>query len=72
MSTNAASALEKHLRRVSEDETLQPELRWLLRALLDGDEDARAALERRDDPTTVQLLRELRRPGRAPYLYLVK
>lgn len=51
------------LRELISDETLHPEHRLVLRAILEGDPDALEALRRRDGTLVPQLLRALRQPN---------
>ena len=54
----------RRLDELSRDETLHPEQRIFLRAVLAGDPDALAALRRRDGVLVADLLRALRQPNR--------
>jgi hypothetical protein len=54
----------RRIDELSRDETLRPEQRIFLRAVLDGDPDALTALRRRDGVLVPDLLRALRRPNR--------
>lgn len=54
----------RRLEELSRDETLHPEQRIFLRAVLDGDPDALTALRRHDGVLVADLLRALRQPNR--------
>lgn len=62
--TRGTLHVARRLDELSRDETLHPEQRVLLRAMLAGDPDALAALERRDGTVAARLARALRAPSR--------